>query len=95
MVVVTVQDASCFGPAYEFTLLANADLRRCKIPNRIRMAFVTSEPYFDHLGLGGISATKGLLEPQLHDRNIKWISKLRSITSIQTRSRSLNPTNVA
>lgn len=73
LVVGAVQGASCFGPAYEFALLANADLRRRKIRDRVPMTFVTSEPYIGHLGLGGVGDTKGLLESMLRDRDINWL----------------------
>ena len=37
--------ASCFGPAYEFAMIADADLSRRKIRDKVHIAFVTSEPY--------------------------------------------------
>jgi sulfide:quinone oxidoreductase len=77
MVVGAVQGASCFGPAYEFALLANADLRKRKVRDRVPMTFVTSEPYIGHLGLGGVGDTKGLLESILRDRDIRWITNAR------------------
>ncbi len=77
MVVGAVQGASCFGPAYEFALLANADLRRRKIRHRVPITFVTSEPYIGHLGLGGVGDTKGLLELLLRDRDIKWVTNAK------------------
>ena len=77
MVVGAVQGASCFGPAYEFALLANADLRKRKIRDRVPMTFVTSEPYIGHLGLGGVGDTKGLLEIDLRDRDIRWITNAK------------------
>ena len=40
MVVGAVQGASCFGPAYEFALLANADLRKRSIRDRVPITFV-------------------------------------------------------
>jgi len=46
--------ASCFGPAYEFAFIVDADLRKRKIRHRVPMTFVTSEPYIGHLGLGGV-----------------------------------------
>jgi len=42
MVIGAVQGASCFGPAYEFALLANADLRNRKIRDRVPITFVTA-----------------------------------------------------
>lgn len=77
MVVGAVQGASCFGPAYEFALLANTDLRKRKLRDRVPITFVTSEPYIGHLGLGGVGDTKGLLESVLRDRDIKWITNAR------------------
>jgi sulfide:quinone oxidoreductase len=77
MVVGAVQGASSFGPAYEFALLANADLRKRKVRDRVPMTFVTSEPYIGHLGLGGVGDTKGLLESILRDRDIRWITNAR------------------
>ena len=77
MVIGAVQGASCFGPAYEFALMVNADLRRRKIRDRVLMTFVTSEPYVGHLGLGGVGDTKGLLELMLRDRDIKWVTNAK------------------
>ena len=77
IVVGAVQGASCFGPAYEFALLANTDLRRRKIRDRVPITFVTAEPYIGHLGLGGVGDTKSLLESMLRDRDIKWITNAK------------------
>jgi sulfide:quinone oxidoreductase len=77
IVVGAVQGASCFGPAYEFAFLANADLRRRKIRDRVPITFVTSEPYIGHLGLGGVGDTKGLLEAAMRDRDIRWITNAK------------------
>ena len=38
------------------------------------MTFVTSEPYVGHLGLDGVGDTKGLLESEMRDHHIKWIT---------------------
>ena len=77
IVVGAVQGASCFGPAYEFAFLANADLRKRKIRDRVPMTFVTSEPYIGHLGLGGVGDTKGILESGLRNRDIRWITNAK------------------
>jgi sulfide:quinone oxidoreductase len=77
IVIGAVQGASCFGPAYEFALIANADLRKRGIRNKVPITFVTSEPYIGHLGLGGVGDTKGLLESALRDRDIKWITNAK------------------
>ncbi|MBW7852012.1 MAG: NAD(P)/FAD-dependent oxidoreductase [Rhodospirillales bacterium] len=78
IVVGAVQGASCFGPAYEFALIMDTDLRRRKIRDRVPMTFVSAEPYIGHLGLGGVGDTKGLLESLFRDRHIRWIVNARS-----------------
>jgi len=73
IVVGAVQGASCFGPAYEFAMIMETDLRRRKIRDRVPMTFVTSEPYVGHLGLGGVGDSKGMLESIFRERHIRWI----------------------
>lgn len=73
IVVGAVQGASCFGPAYEFTMIMETDLRRRKLRDQVPMTFVTSEPYIGHLGLGGVGDSKGLMESVFRDKHIKWI----------------------
>nr|WP_272210044.1 hypothetical protein [Marinicella sp. W31]MDC2875901.1 hypothetical protein [Marinicella sp. W31] len=41
------------------------------------MTFVTPEPYIGHLGLDGVGDTKGLMESELRERHIKWITNAR------------------
>lgn len=77
IIVGAVQGASCFGPAYEFALILDTELKRRKIRDRVPMTFVTSEPYIGHLGLDGVGDTKGLLESELRQRHIKWITNAR------------------
>ena len=73
IVVGAVQGASCFGPAYEFAMIMETDLRKRKIRDRVPMTFVTAEPYIGHLGLGGVGDSKGMIESIFRHRNIKWI----------------------
>jgi sulfide:quinone oxidoreductase len=79
IVVGAVQGASCFGPAYEFAMIVDADLRRRKLRDRVPITLVTSEPYIGHLGLGGVGDSKGLLEAELRQRHIKWITNAKVI----------------
>ncbi|MGA9335599.1 MAG: FAD/NAD(P)-binding oxidoreductase [Rudaea sp.] len=81
VIVGAVQGASCFGPAYEFAMILDTDLRRRKLRDRVPMTFVTAEPYVGHMGLGGIGDSKGLLESELRQRHIKWITNAR-VTSV-------------
>jgi sulfide:quinone oxidoreductase len=82
IVVGAVQGASCFGPAYEFAFILDTELRRRRIRDRVPMTFVTSEPYVGHLGLDGVGDTKGLLESEMRDRHIKWITNAR-VTAVE------------
>ncbi|WGM41101.1 FAD/NAD(P)-binding oxidoreductase [Caulobacter sp. NIBR1757] len=77
IVVGAVQGASCFGPAYEFAMILDTELRRRRLRDKAPMTFVTSEPYIGHLGLDGVGDTKGLLESEMRQRHIKWITNAR------------------
>jgi sulfide:quinone oxidoreductase len=77
VVVGAVQGASCFGPAYEFALILDKDLRKRRIRNKVPMTFVTSEPYIGHMGLGGVGDSKGLLESEFRQRHIQWITNAK------------------
>jgi sulfide:quinone oxidoreductase len=69
---------SCFGPAYEFAFILDADLRRRKMRDRVPITFVTSEPYIGHLGLGGVGDSKGYLESDMRAHHINWITNART-----------------
>jgi len=77
IIVGAVQGASCFGPAYEFAMMLDTELRKRRIRDRTPMTFVTSEPYIGHLGLDGVGDTKGLLESEMRRRHIKWVCSAR------------------
>ena len=77
IIVGAVQGASCFGPAYEFTFILDTELRRRKIRDKVPMTFVTAEPYIGHLGLDGVGDTKGLLESEMREHHIKWMTSTR------------------
>jgi len=81
MVVGAVQGASCYGPAYEFAMIVDADLRRRKLRDLVPLTFVTAEPYIGHMGLGGIGDSRGMLEAALRQRDIRWIANAK-VTSI-------------
>lgn len=83
IVIGAAAGASCFGPAYEFAMILDADLRRRKLRDRVPMTFVTSEPYIGHMGLGGVGDSKGLMESELRQRHIKWLvnAKVASVTA--------------
>ncbi len=77
IVVGAAQGASCFGPAYEFAFILNTALRRAKIRDKVKMTFVSPEPFVGHLGLDGVGDTKGLLESEMRENDIKWMTSTR------------------
>jgi sulfide:quinone oxidoreductase len=77
IVIGAVQGASCFGPAYEYLMITEAELRKRKIRDQVPMTFVTSEPYIGHLGLGGVGDSKLLLESMMRVKTIRWITNAR------------------
>ncbi len=82
IVVGAAQGASCYGPAYEFAMILDTELKRRKIRDKVPMTFITAEPYIGHLGLDGVGDTKGLLESEFRNRHIKWITNAR-VTSFE------------
>jgi sulfide:quinone oxidoreductase len=71
--------ASCFGPAYEYAFILDADLRKRKLRDKVPMTFVTSEPYIGHLGLGGVGDSKGMLESEMRSHHIKWVTNAKVV----------------
>jgi sulfide:quinone oxidoreductase len=70
IVVSAAPEASCFGPAYEFALLANYALRKKGLRDQVPITIVTPEPYAGHLGIGGMANSRWLIRAMLADRHI-------------------------
>lgn len=77
IVIGATQGASCFGPAYEYALIMETDLRKRHLRDRVPMTFVTPEPYVGHLGLGGVGDSKSILESVFREHHIKWITNAK------------------
>lgn len=82
VVVGAVQFASCFGPAYEYAATLDTALRKHKVRDQVPMTFITSEPYIGHLGLGGVGDSRGMLEHELRNRHIKFITNAK-VTKVE------------
>ena len=82
VVVGAAPMASCFGPAYEYAVILDTELKRRKIRDKVPMYFVTPEPYVGHLGLDGVGDTKGMMESELRDRHIQWTTNAK-ITKVE------------
>ena len=78
VVVGAMPGASCFGPAYEFAFILDADLRKRKLRHKVPITYVTSEPYVGHLGLGGVGDSKSMLESEFRNHDIKWITNAKT-----------------
>jgi sulfide:quinone oxidoreductase len=78
IVIGAMPFASCFGPAYEFAFIVDADLRKRKVRDKFPMTYVTSEPYIGHLGLGGVGDSKSMLESELRNHHINWITNAKT-----------------
>ncbi len=74
--------ASCFGPAYEYSFILDADLRKRKMRDKVPMTYVTSEPYIGHLGLGGVGDSKGMLESEMRNHHINWVTNAK-VTKVE------------
>ena len=77
VVIGAVQGASCFGPAYEFAYILDTELRKRRIRDKVKMTFVTPEPYIGHLGLDGVGDTKSMMESEFRNRHIGWITNAK------------------
>jgi sulfide:quinone oxidoreductase len=67
----------CFGPAYEFIMMADWELRRQGIRDKVDITYVTPEPYIGHTGVGGIKNAQKLSEELMAERGIKTITNAR------------------
>ncbi len=79
VIVGAMPFASCFGPAYEYAFILDADLRKRRQRDQVPMTFVTSEPYIGHLGLGGVGDSKGMLESEMRNHHINWITNAKVV----------------
>lgn len=77
VIIGAAPGASCFGPAYEFTMILDTELRRRKLRDKVPITFVTPEPYVGHLGLDGVGDTKSLMEREMRSRHVRWLTNAR------------------
>ena len=76
-IIGALPGASCFGPAYEFAFILHRDLQKRQLRHKVPITFVTPEPYVGHMGLAGVGDSKGMLESELRNRDIKWITNAK------------------
>ena len=78
VIIGAMPGASCFGPAYEFAFILDTDLRKRKLRHKVPITYVSSEPYIGHLGLGGVGDSKSMLESEMRNRDMKWITNAKT-----------------
>jgi sulfide:quinone oxidoreductase len=88
LVVGAMAGVSCFGPAYEFLLMAEWELRRRGLRDKVSITFVTPEPYAGHLGLDGLNNSRELTEALIQERGIELVSNAQ-ITSVDSQAIAL------
>ncbi|MFC0445622.1 NAD(P)/FAD-dependent oxidoreductase [Pseudidiomarina halophila] len=93
VLVGALAGASCFGPAYEYVLSLEYELRKRKLRDRVPITFITPEPYLGHMGLGGVGDSKGLMEHKFREHGIKWIcnAKVTEFKEAEAEFVVLNP----
>lgn len=85
LVVGAVPRASCFGPAYEFALLADYHLRKRGLRSQVPIAFITPEPYAGHLGIGSMEDSAKLITEIMGAREVEIVENA-AIASISPQS---------
>ncbi len=62
VVIGATQRASCFGAAYEFLFNTSYQLRRAGLHGKVRLTYVTAEPYAGHFGIDGMPGARTLMK---------------------------------
>ena len=65
-----------------YAFILDKELRNRKKRDKVPMTYVTSEPYIGHLGLGGVGDSKSMLESELRNRHIQWITNAQ-VTKVE------------
>lgn len=61
IVIGATQGAGCFGAAYEFLFNTAYQLKKAKLHKRVKLTYVTAEPFLGHFGIGGLPHGEQLL----------------------------------
>jgi sulfide:quinone oxidoreductase len=82
IVVGAMPGAGCFGPAYEFVLMAEWEVRRLGLRDRVKLTYITPEPYAGHLGVGGVKNAEKLTGDLMRSRGVDIIDNA-AITEVK------------
>lgn len=61
VVIAATQGAGCFGAAYEFLFNTAYQLKKAGLRKKVRLTYVTAEPFLGHFGIGGLPHGEQLL----------------------------------
>jgi sulfide:quinone oxidoreductase len=61
IVIGASQGAGCFGAAYEFLFNVAYQLRKAGLKKRVKLSYVSAEPFLGHFGIGGLPHGEALL----------------------------------
>lgn len=89
LVVGAAPGAGCFGPAYEFALVAEWILRQKGLRDKASITLVTPEPYAGHLGVGGVKNARELTADLLRKRGVEIIDNT-GITAVDANTMTLD-----
>jgi sulfide:quinone oxidoreductase len=65
--------AGCFGPAYEFIMMADHELRKRGLRDQVSITYVTPEPYIGHLGVKGVKNAPEIMQALTEEKGIRVI----------------------
>ncbi len=61
VVIGATQGAGCFGAAYEFLFNTSYQLKKAGLKDRVKLTYVSAEPFLGHFGIGGLPHGEKLL----------------------------------
>ncbi|MEQ6167558.1 MULTISPECIES: NAD(P)/FAD-dependent oxidoreductase [unclassified Ekhidna] len=73
VIVGATQGASCMGAAYEYLFNMDKELRRHKVRNKVKLYWITPEPYLGNFGIDGMPGGEGMLKMFMKLYNIEYI----------------------
>ncbi|WP_420577695.1 NAD(P)/FAD-dependent oxidoreductase [Ekhidna sp.] len=83
VIVGATQGASCMGAAYEYLFNMDKELRRRKVRDKVKLYWITPEPYLGNFGIDGMPGGEKMLKLFMKMYNIEWITDA-SIEKIET-----------
>ena len=61
IVIGATQGAGCFGAAYEFLFNTSYQLKKAGLKKKVKLTYVSAEPFLGHFGIGGLPHGEALL----------------------------------